>query len=59
MSLKALKSFVAKTVEEAKQKRIVFSTLESDYDENIGSNYFCAMRSFQRCFRKIRRYLKN
>jgi hypothetical protein len=52
MSLKALKSFVAKTVEEAKQKRIVFSTLESDYDENIGSNYFCAMEVFKDVFEK-------
>jgi monomeric isocitrate dehydrogenase len=29
MSLKALKSFVAKTVEEAKGKRIVFGTLKA------------------------------
>jgi isocitrate dehydrogenase len=42
MNLK-LKSFVAKAIEEAKRKRIAFSALESNNDENFRSNYFGAV----------------
>jgi isocitrate dehydrogenase len=52
MSLKALKSFVAKTVEEAKEKRFVFGTLETtmmkyriNYFGAIVEVFFCKMFS--------------
>jgi hypothetical protein len=36
MNLNALKQFVAKTIEDAKEQRcIAFGTFESDYDESF------------------------
>jgi hypothetical protein len=51
MSLKALKSFVAKTVE-AKTDVYCFRTLESDYDENIGSIILVPLLKFSKMFSK-------
>jgi hypothetical protein len=56
MNLKALKSFVAKAIEEAKEKTYCFGALESNNDENFRSIILVLSSRFCSRIRKIQHF---